>query len=269
MIYNIGEWVLDKWNRKTVKIIGINNLWDYKSYNVFEPVEKISYLLPENKICSIDDKYDFNIHFLKAALIVMDGMSLDNWFIVKSMLNNNKSRDNYLYNYKDKIDPGEYYTADENEKLAIHWCMLMLAYPIFLDVVFTIGKLIDLQNGFSLSIVRRRIFEIWGERSTLKYAIGKIVRSITEWGIIEDGDKSGDYKRKEQFIISSPEVKFLLIEAYLTASKRAYLQFIEVNKLHELFPFKLDLRLEDFHNSEIFSLNKMGMDIVIGLEYKR
>lgn len=69
MIYNIGEWVLDKWNRKTVKIIGINNLWDYKSYNVFEPVEKISYLLPENKICSTDDKDDFNIHFLKYVII--------------------------------------------------------------------------------------------------------------------------------------------------------------------------------------------------------
>lgn len=160
-------------------------------------------------------------------------------------------------------------TADENEKPAIHWCMLMLAYPIFLDVVFTIGKLIDLQNGFSLSMVRRRIYEIWGERSTLKYAIDKIVRSITEWGVIEDGDKSGDYKRKEQFTISNSEVKLLLIEAYLTASKRAYLQFMEVNKLHELFPFKLDLGLEDFHGSEIFSTNKMGMDIVIGLGYKR
>lgn len=156
-------------------------------------------------------------------------------------------------------------TADENEKLAIHWCMLMLAYPIFLDIASTIGKLLDLQDGFSLSMVRRRIYEIWGERSTLKYAIDKIVRSITEWGVIEDGSKSGDYKRKEQFTINNPEVRLLLIEVYLKASKRAYLQFIEVNKLYELFPFKLDLGLEDFHDSERFNLNKIGMDIVIGL----
>ncbi|NSW92055.1 MAG: hypothetical protein HPY74_15535 [Firmicutes bacterium] len=156
-------------------------------------------------------------------------------------------------------------TADENEKIAIHWCMLMMAYPVFLDITATIGKLLNLQDGFSLSMVKRRIYEIWGERSTLKYAIDKIVRSITEWGVVEDGSKRGEYKRKEPFNIHNTEIKLLLIEAYLIATKKTYLQFVEVNSLNELFPFKLDLGLGDFHGSKAFNLNKMGLDIAIGL----
>ena len=155
--------------------------------------------------------------------------------------------------------------ADEDEKVAIHWCMLMMAYPIFLDITATIGKLLDLQDGFSLSMVRRRIYELWGERSTLQYALNKIVRSITEWGAIEDGCKLGDYKRKEQFIINNIKVKLLLIEAYLASSGKAYLRFGEVNNLDELFPFKMDLELDDFHSYQVFNLNKMGSDVVITL----
>lgn len=153
--------------------------------------------------------------------------------------------------------------ADKDEKVAIHWCMLMMAYPIFLDITATIGKLLDLQDGFSVGMVKRRIYELWGERSTLQYAVSKIIRSLTEWGAVEDGCKPGYYKRKQRFIVNNTEIKLLLIEAYLASSDRLHLQFGEVNNLDELFPFQLDLGLNDFHCSQEFNLNKMGSDVVI------
>ncbi|NSW92058.1 MAG: DEAD/DEAH box helicase family protein [Firmicutes bacterium] len=64
-MYKIGNWVFDNDNKKTVKIIGINDLWGYKSYNVFDPVEKTAYLLPEDKICSLDCLDSFSTHLLK------------------------------------------------------------------------------------------------------------------------------------------------------------------------------------------------------------
>ncbi len=156
--------------------------------------------------------------------------------------------------------------ANENEKLAIHWSLVMVAYPIFRDITAIIGKLLDLQDDFTLSMVRRRIYELWGERSTLQYALNKIVRSVTEWGTVEDGSKPGDYQGKEQLCIDKKEVKLLLIRAYLVTSEKTCLRFIEVNNLDELFPFKLDLKLDDFNGSKGFSLNKMGSDVVITLQ---
>ncbi|MBA1336321.1 MAG: Helicase, SNF2/RAD54 family [Firmicutes bacterium] len=64
-MFRIGDWVLDKENKKTVKVIEINDLWEYKSYNVFDPVEKRSYFLSEDKICNVDAGDDFSIHSFK------------------------------------------------------------------------------------------------------------------------------------------------------------------------------------------------------------
>jgi len=160
---------------------------------------------------------------------------------------------------------GLFKLADANERIAIHWSMLLLAYPIFDNLTAAAGKLLNLQDEFSLSMVRRRIYELWGERSTLQYAIDKMIRSQIDWGVLSDGEKPGEYKRIQPLEIKNAEVKLLLIEAYLLASGKPHLQFVEVNKLDEMFPFKLDIGLDDFHTVDKFKLNKMGGEVVIGL----
>lgn len=155
--------------------------------------------------------------------------------------------------------------ADTYERIAIHWSMLLLAYPIFDNLTAAAGKLLNLQDEFSLSMVRRRIYELWGERSTLQYAIDKMVRSIVDWGAIVGGEKPGEYKRIESMGIKNTEVKLLMVEAYIIASGKSHIQFIEVNKLDEFFPFKLDIGLDNFHSSDKFKLNKMGGEVVISL----
>ena len=64
-MYKIGEWVLDKGNGKTVKIVGINDLWGYKSYNVFDPIAGTIYYVTEDKIDNVDAIGDFSIHYFK------------------------------------------------------------------------------------------------------------------------------------------------------------------------------------------------------------
>ncbi len=155
--------------------------------------------------------------------------------------------------------------SDAKERIAIHWSMLLLAYPIFDNLTAAVGKLLNLQDEFSLSMVRRRIYELWGERSTLQYAIDKMIRSQIDWGVLLDGEKPGEYKRIQSLEIKNTEVKLLLIEAYILASGKPHLQFVEVNKLDELFPFKLDIGLDDFHIGDKFKLNKMGGEVVISL----
>lgn len=156
-------------------------------------------------------------------------------------------------------------TADANERIALHWSMLLLAYPIFDNLTAAAGKLLNLQDEFSLSMVRRRIYELWGERSTLQYAIDKMIRSLTEWRVLGEGEKPGEYRRIDSLEISNVEIKLLMVETYLIASGRPHLQFVEVNKLDEYFPFRLDIGLDDFHRDDKFKINKMGWEVVIGM----
>jgi len=64
-MFSIGDWVFDKENKKTVKVIEINDLWGYKSYTVFDTGEQKSYFLSEDKICNVDVGDDFSIHSFK------------------------------------------------------------------------------------------------------------------------------------------------------------------------------------------------------------
>ncbi len=68
-MFKIGDWVFDREYNKTVKIIGNNDLWGYKSYIVFEPEEQISYFVLEDKLCSVDAGSDFSIHIFKYIVI--------------------------------------------------------------------------------------------------------------------------------------------------------------------------------------------------------
>lgn len=62
--------------------------------------------------------------------------------------------------------------------------MLISAFPLFSDISTVIGKLLSIQEEFKLDTVRQRIFEIWGERSTVKFSTDKIISSMVEWGVL-------------------------------------------------------------------------------------
>lgn len=68
-MYKTGDWVLDKENNQKVKIIEVNELWDYCTYHVYEPIEKKTYFISEDTIGNIDEKNNFNLFHMKYLII--------------------------------------------------------------------------------------------------------------------------------------------------------------------------------------------------------
>jgi hypothetical protein len=150
----------------------------------------------------------------------------------------------------------------EDEKMLLHWSMIILAFPIFIDVASSLGKIFSLQDRVSLKSLEKRIFEKWGERSTVKYALPKIVGSMVEWGVITR-TKVGEYTKVQTIEIKNKDCKLFFINCYMQALEKDYLRFIEANNLSAAFPFKLNLGLDDFNNSNTLTLSRMGSDVVI------
>lgn len=155
--------------------------------------------------------------------------------------------------------------ATDKERLFMHWFMLMLAFPIFNDIIDLIGKLLSIQDEFSLSTIKQRIFELWGERSTVKYAVEKIIASMVQWKVLERQSKPGMYKKAPLIEIKNADIKLLFIECYLKSSKRPYINYYELNSLYKVFPFKITINLQDFYKSDMLNLNKMGDSVVIAI----
>jgi hypothetical protein len=108
-----------------------------------------------------------------------------------------------------------------DERLALHWAMMVGTYPIFSDVAAVTGRLLALQGSFTLAHLTRRLVRTWGERSTLERAAQRIVRSMIQWGVLRDTATRGMYEGVLQRRAIGPDVGTVLIEALLVDAEEA------------------------------------------------
>ncbi|MBK8230672.1 MAG: hypothetical protein IPK72_08845 [Candidatus Eisenbacteria bacterium] len=102
-----------------------------------------------------------------------------------------------------------------DERLALHWAMMVGTYPVFTDTAAAVGRLLTLQGNFTLAHLVRRLVYVWGERSTLERAGQRIVRSMVQWGVLRDTTTRGQYRAPSQRRKIGPNVSNVLIEALL------------------------------------------------------
>lgn len=128
--------------------------------------------------------------------------------------------------------------AAASERLAIHWAMMMVAYPFFLDVATSAGKLITMNGDVTFSQIVRRMRDAWGDRSTLPRATQRILRSMVQWGALRDGGPHGQYLPQSAPTKVSGDAAELLLMGLLTGLGRG-LHVSHLLSHSSLFPFDL------------------------------
>ncbi|MDI6600640.1 MAG: hypothetical protein QME46_02510 [Thermoanaerobacteraceae bacterium] len=131
-----------------------------------------------------------------------------------------------------------------------------MAYPIFTDIASIAGRFLYLHEAFQVSSVTKRIYELWGERDTVKYATEKIISTMSDMGVISHGEKPGEYKRGRRIVVNDPEYKLFLVNSFMLATNKKTLQYDTIEDQYPLFPFKIDLAVHEVNESETVSLNR-------------
>ena len=155
----------------------------------------------------------------------------------------------------------EVYKHERSNKMAIHWCLMIAAYPVFADVCALLGKLTNIQDTFTTSWLKEKLFEVWGERSTLLHSSDKILQTLKYIGAIENL-KVGTYQTKK-YLINDSETITLLIMTILLTNEKAYFEVAELANTPQMFPFEFVVSHEWLHNSNCFSLNNFGGKVVL------
>ncbi len=83
--------------------------------------------------------------------------------------------------------------ASPVDRMFIHWCMCMAAYPFFATVAHPTGRLLRLQGTAGAAQVQRRIREQLGERETVARATRRILRTFIDWGVLRETAAKGVY----------------------------------------------------------------------------
>jgi hypothetical protein len=151
-------------------------------------------------------------------------------------------------------------TSKARDHLALHWAMAIASYPVFSDVAATAGRLLTLQDSFSLAQLTNRMVAQWSERPVLVKSTQRIIRSHVDWGALADTETRGVYGRAPKSLPVSKEIALLLCEALLLDNEHHSLPANQLLDHPALFPFTHSLTMAGLREEPVFDVHRQGVD---------
>jgi hypothetical protein len=127
----------------------------------------------------------------------------------------------------------------KKDHVAVHWGMIMAAYPFWGAVALQVGRLLKLQGSAAAAHIQRRLRENYGERETVSRRVRYVLRSYVDWGVLSETGANGVYGSGLSLAIDDPPLVAWLMEAslHMRADGSAPLKDLIASPC--LFPFRL------------------------------
>jgi hypothetical protein len=154
--------------------------------------------------------------------------------------------------------------SSETTKLVANWCMMLISYSVFKDIASTVGKLGDMQLELTSKVIKEKMLDSWGERTTLIHAIPKNIKTMKDINVLETV-KNGVYISKK-YEVKDSEAVILIVVTLIHLKNKLYLSIDELINDEAMFPFKYNIDLEMLQESKLFSFDRFGGEMVISLK---
>ena len=131
-----------------------------------------------------------------------------------------------------------YNCVSSDEKIGIHYALMADYYQVFFDVADVFGHLLVYRDEVSATQVKAKIFEKWGQRSTLDTSLSKILKTFRDITAVSSPKRQSEYvcvKHK----INDIHVLGLLLQALLKNSNQNYIGWDEFLSNPFMFPFEV------------------------------
>lgn len=145
----------------------------------------------------------------------------------------------------------------------IHWCMLMLTFPVFRDLCHIMGRMLEFSDIITLRQLKQKLYDDWGERETLHYSTSKIICTMKDLNAVEVA-KPGNYRVLVRNILEDDMTRFMLKSAMLSGNNDYY-KLNELAALEVLFPFRYELKKDYFINGTDFAVSNFGGELTVSL----
>ena len=154
------------------------------------------------------------------------------------------------------------------DRMLVHWCMCMAAYPFFGTVADAVGRLLRLQGTAGAAQVQRRLRERFGERETVARAARRILRAYIDWGVLLETGEKGIYRGAAKRAVEDVPLGIWVIKAMLFAVGDNPRSVSALARGPQLFPFDVAVpsvrEIEACGVLEIFR-NGLDQEVLLGL----
>lgn len=142
----------------------------------------------------------------------------------------------------------------------LHWCMLLISFPVFSDVAGMVGKMLNMQESFTLAWLKGKLAEEWGARATLLRSVEKVMQTMRQMGIVFS--ENGIYQVNSS-IVDNVTLKRIMVKTILSLKLRAYYEPSELAHVAQMFPFEYSIDSELVFGNQYFELGNFGGSPVI------
>ena len=150
------------------------------------------------------------------------------------------------------------------EAVPIHWCLMLLSYPVMIDMSKLMGRLYDFSDTITLKQIKQKMYDEWGERATLFHTTDKIIATMKELGVISNV-KVGTYTIQKHKI-KADAVTAMVIQTALKTNNSSYCNFGELTDFNVMFPFEYTVSKEQLMADERFTLTTFGGEMTLTLK---
>ena len=116
-------------------------------------------------------------------------------------------------------------------------------------------------NTNSQAQVQRRMIENWGQRTTLRRATQRLLRTFVDWDVLRDTDVRGSYDVAPPRQMENRALALWLLDCALQANDAEQVSLRELGQLSYTFPFDLLPFVNDVRLSERFEVARQGLDL--------
>ncbi len=131
-----------------------------------------------------------------------------------------------------------YQTTSKNERIAIHYGMIIASYPFFLSLSKVLGRLFKLQDDVSRKEFYRRCIEVHGDRDSIKRAAARYLQSLVEWRLL-DGSEKGTVKPFSKICLENPVLVTWLLSSVIFSCGKDRLSVDDIVSDPAWFPFEI------------------------------
>ena len=142
--------------------------------------------------------------------------------------------------------------------------MMLAAYPVFRDMCRLIGKIGEFEEKITMKQIKQKLFDEWGERSTLYHSIDKLVATLKALDVLESS-KVGVYSIKTHSF-SKPEIVNFLLYTMMKIDDAGYYSLLNLENSLYLFPFEYQVSKESIMADDRFMLGTFGGEISFSLK---
>lgn len=146
----------------------------------------------------------------------------------------------------------------DDERIALHWGLTVLAYPFFKSVVYELGRLFRLQDVVHSQQILRKMHELYGDRHSVGVSTTAVLSTLRQWNIIRTTNRY-ENERSDCIAIQTPALKRWLAETVIRSSEKEVLNIEMLNQHPAFFPFDVSISLNQL-DRDVFTVTRLGFD---------